>query len=88
MTVQGSIEAYQFLIARGKYRIILYNGDWDDVVPYTDTLKNFQKMDLEPQGEFTPWIVSGQHAGFYREYPGLVFYRVKKAGHEVPMYQR
>ena len=88
MTIEGSNEEYRFLINAGKYTIILHNGDWDDVVPYIDTLKNFKILDLEPQGEYTPWIVNGQHAGFYREYPGLVFYRVKKAGHEVPMYQR
>lgn len=58
MSVQGSIAAYKFLINTGKYRIILYSGDWDDVVPYTDTLKNFQKMDMDPQGKFTPWIVN------------------------------
>lgn len=88
MTVEGSMEEYKFLLGLGKYKIILYSGDWDDVVPYIDTLKNLKKLDLDPQGEFTPWIVNNQHAGFWREYSGLVFYRVKKAGHEVPMYQR
>lgn len=68
MSVEGSIDAYKFLINVGKYKIILYNGDWDDVVPYTDTLKNFRKMGLQPQDKFLPWIVNGQHAGFYREY--------------------
>lgn len=71
MTVEGSIQAYKFLINTRKYKIILYNGDWDDVVPYTDTLKNFNKMGLSPQGTFTPWIVNNQHAGFFREYQGL-----------------
>lgn len=35
------MSAYKYLIARSsKYSIFLYNGDWDNVVPYTDTLKN------------------------------------------------
>lgn len=29
-----------------KYQIILYNGDWDDVVPYHDTIKCLPKLDL------------------------------------------
>ncbi len=29
-----------------KISIILYNGNWDAVVPYVDTLKNIKKLDL------------------------------------------
>jgi len=31
----------------GKYHMVLYNGDWDDVVPFTDTIKNMRKLKLE-----------------------------------------
>ena len=31
----------------GDYKIILYNGDWDDVVPYTDTIKNLESFNLQ-----------------------------------------
>ena len=41
--------SYKYLIGRQRYyTIALYNGDWDDVVPYTDTLKNMKKLNLEP----------------------------------------
>lgn len=37
----------QLLSNAGKYHLVLYNGDWDDVVPFTDTIKNMQKLGLE-----------------------------------------
>jgi hypothetical protein len=37
----------QLLGDAGKYHLVLYNGDWDDVVPFTDTIKNMQKLGLE-----------------------------------------
>lgn len=41
----GSIEAYKFLLARevNRTQIHLYNGNWDVVVPYIDTVKNIVK---------------------------------------------
>jgi hypothetical protein len=40
---------YRYLLDRNdQYHIILYNGDWDDVVPYTDTLLNIEKLKLDP----------------------------------------
>ena len=33
-------------VADKNYQIVLYNGDWDDVVPYIDTLKNIKKLRL------------------------------------------
>lgn len=38
----GSMQAYRTLLARSSvknYQIVLYNGDWDSVVPYHDTIK-------------------------------------------------
>jgi serine carboxypeptidase-like clade 2 len=65
----------------------LYNGDWDDVVPFRDTIKNLQLLDLPPKSDYIPWKIDRQHVGF-REYSGLMFYIVKGTGHEVPQYQR
>ena len=33
----GSMHEYEELLKSGETRIWLYNGDWDDVVPYRDT---------------------------------------------------
>lgn len=27
--------------------VVLYNGDWDSVVPYIDTIKNLEKLDMQ-----------------------------------------
>lgn len=38
----GSMQSYRILLSRlstKNYQIVLYNGDWDDVVPYHDTVK-------------------------------------------------
>lgn len=45
----GSIQAYRTLLDRSlsqNYQIILYNGDWDDVVPYYDTIKSLKTLNL------------------------------------------
>lgn len=82
------MEQYRELLNSGAIKIWLFSGDWDDVVPFRDTVKNLEKLDLKPQSPYHVWKIDGQHAGFYREYPGLMFYIVKGAGHEVPQYQR
>lgn len=50
MDLAGSMASYKHLLSRTNlYSIALYNGDWDDVVPYVDTLKNMKKLNLEPK---------------------------------------
>lgn len=45
----GSMTEYRHLLDNlDKYHIILYNGDWDAVVPYIDTVKNLDKLNLQP----------------------------------------
>ena len=35
------MEQYRYLLDRlDKYHIVLYNGDWDSVVPFSDTVQN------------------------------------------------
>jgi hypothetical protein len=47
MDLKGSMSSYKYLLSRiDQYSITLYNGDWDDVVPYLDTLKNMKKLNL------------------------------------------
>lgn len=40
--------SYRYLLTKtaAQYRIVLYNGDWDAVVPYIDTIKNLRKLNL------------------------------------------
>lgn len=53
----GSIAQYKRILLNRGVRVWLYNGDWDDVVPLTDTLKNLGKMNILPNGPYTPWLV-------------------------------
>jgi serine carboxypeptidase-like clade 2 len=70
-------------------KVFIFSGDWDDVVPFTDTIRNLLKTGLKMQGVPAPWKIKEQHFGFIRTYTyGLKFYQVKGAGHEVPLYQR
>jgi hypothetical protein len=45
----GSMQSYRILLSRlstKNYQIVLYNGDWDDVVPYHDTVKAIKELYL------------------------------------------
>ena len=68
--------------------IILYNGDWDSVVPYTDTRKNLEKLNLDGSYLYTPIIEDDQHVGFSQIYSGLNFVIIKGASHQVPQSKR
>jgi serine carboxypeptidase-like clade 2 len=68
---------------------VLYNGNWDVVVPYIDTVKNIkQKLRLRESYIYQPWFVNKQHAGFSQLYSGLLFLTVKGASHQVPQAKR
>ena len=67
-------------------RVWLFSGDWDDVVPFTDTEKNVDKLNKEKLGEWSSWSVGDQHAGFYQLYQNKFnVITVKGAGHMVPV---
>lgn len=85
---KGSMAEMSSLLQKG-IKVYLFSGDWDDVVPFTDTFKNLGRLGLKVQGTQTPFMVGGQHAGFKKRYSqGLIFYLIKGAAHEVPLYQR
>ena len=72
----------------------MYNGDWDDVVPYRDTEKNLKLLKREKIGEWEPWYYGDEkfHAGFYQLYNHfgnntITVLTVKGAGHMVPQTQ-
>lgn len=46
---QGSMHSYRYLLSRLKdenYQIHLYNGNWDVAVPFLDTKKNLEALNL------------------------------------------
>lgn len=45
----GSMDSYRYLLSRiheKSYVIHLYNGNWDVVVPYHDTVENINRLNL------------------------------------------
>lgn len=89
VTPAGSMEELIYLVNWGKYKTVLYNGDWDAVVPYVDTLKNIGKLYVATVGNYTPWFVEGQHAGFYQNYTmNLRYVTIKGASHQAPQSKR
>jgi hypothetical protein len=46
---KGSMKEMASLLQQ-KIKIYLFNGDWDDVVPFTDTYKNLERLGLKVQG--------------------------------------
>lgn len=68
--------------------MVLYNGDWDGVVPFTDTIKNLESLKISTPSIFAPIIFQDQHIGFNMIMSGLNFLLVKGASHQVPQSKR
>ena len=71
-------------------KIYLFSGDWDDVIPFTDTLKNIDRIGLKQDGPQIPMKINSQHVGFQRNYvnkPNFKFFIIKGAGHESVAYK-
>lgn len=69
-------------------QLVLYNGDWDGVVPFVDTLKNLDNLKVSNPSLFSPIIYKDQHIGFNTVLSGLNFVLVKGASHQVPQAKR
>ncbi|KAI5082006.1 hypothetical protein GOP47_0001749 [Adiantum capillus-veneris] len=80
------IPTYEELISAG-FKIWLFSGDVDAVVPITGTRYGVQRMNLTEQEKWFPWYVDGQVAGRCQAYKGLSLVTVRNAGHDVPYTQ-
>lgn len=77
-----------------KYRVVIYNGDWDLCVPYTDNEDWTESMGYPVDKAWHPWSyslnsegkVTEQVAGYATTYAanGFTFVTVKGGRHEVP----
>lgn len=89
ISLKGSMDEYRYLLDRiSDYHLILFNGDWDSVVPFSNTMRNIEKLRLQPTDTYKPFFVNDQHAGWTQIYGGLIFYRIKGASHMVPQSKR
>ncbi|KAJ0488208.1 putative carboxypeptidase D [Helianthus annuus] len=80
------LPTYKKLIAAG-YRIWVFSGDTDSVVPVTATRLSLSHLNLTVKTRWYPWYINGQVGGWTEEYDGLTFATVRGAGHEVPLFQ-
>lgn len=73
------------LIGLNKIKIYFYSGDWDDVIPFSDTAKNIQRLGLVQDGQQKAWKKKDNitHIGFKRSYNKNIvrYFILKGAGH-------
>jgi len=90
-THDSMVLIHQFLHTNG-IRILIYSGDADFSVPYTDSeYWTSMEMGLQSTVDWRQWYFTDdegkQVAGFVTEYgPGFSFATIKGAGHMVPQY--
>ncbi|KAL4589912.1 hypothetical protein LXL04_002824 [Taraxacum kok-saghyz] len=80
------LPTYRKLITAG-YRIWMFSGDTDSVVPVTATRLSLSHLNLTVKTQWYPWYLNGEVGGWTEVYDGLTFATVRGAGHEVPLLQ-
>ena len=79
-------DTYPFLIS--KIRVVIYNGDWDACVPYTDNEAWTEGMGYAVDAPWHAWTYNGdQVAGYattYKTPTNFSFVTVRGGRHEVP----
>jgi carboxypeptidase C (cathepsin A) len=85
-------EVYPILLDAG-LAVLIFNGDQDECIPYIQDEAWTLAMGFAVKEEWRPWLLDEQVAGYVREFSApaaggrFAFATVKRAGHEVPMYQ-
>ena len=77
----------------GKIRIMIYNGDQDNCIPYTQDESWTAQLGLAVTGAWRPWMVDRQVAGYSTQYvfcvlcvahrPGFGFGNRRQAFHNL-----
>ena len=87
-----TVTVYPQLLAAGLH-VAIYNGDQDECIPYIQDEAWTMAMGYAVTADWRPWLLDEQVAGYVREFQSpaaggrFSFITVKRAGHEVPMYQ-
>lgn len=80
------LPVYKELISAG-FKIWLFSGDVDAVVPVTGTRYGVEHLDLKTKEKWFSWYVDGQVGGRCQAYDGLSLVTIRNAGHQVPYTQ-
>lgn len=75
------MEEFRQIFLNKGLKVWIFSGDWDNVVPYPDTVYNLNLLKRKKQGNQEPWLVGETHAGFYQLYDSLTLITVKGSGH-------
>lgn len=74
---------------RPRLRVLVYSGDLDvGTVPMTYSQVCLPDMGASPSGEWRPWTLDGQVAGYTQQYDGagpVLYATIKGAAHEAPL---
>ena len=86
-TVPSLLPIYPTLIRT--YRTLIYNGNVDACVPYTDNEDWTSGLGLPVKESWRPWTVDDQVAGYATTYDvnRFTFLTVQDSGHMVPQYE-
>ncbi|XP_062177458.1 serine carboxypeptidase-like 1 [Alnus glutinosa] len=86
----STLNFHRNLIKKG-YRMLIYSGDQDMVIPYVGTHAWIKSLNLTVSDDWEPWFVDGQVAGYTMEYnykkSRLRYAIVKGGGHTAPEYK-
>ncbi|XP_020409319.1 serine carboxypeptidase-like 13 isoform X1 [Prunus persica] len=88
--VSSSLVYHENLIKQG-YRVLIYSGDHDMVIPYVATMAWIESLNLTVDSRWKPWFVDGQVAGYRVQYSDkkyqLTYTTIKGAGHTATEYK-
>lgn len=88
--IKSTVPIQRDLIKDG-YRVLVYSGDHDLVIPYVGTLSWILSLNLTIGEDWRPWFVDGQVAGYTMKFTEsnyeLTYATVKGAGHTAPEYK-
>ncbi|XP_053204883.1 lysosomal protective protein-like [Panonychus citri] len=73
-------------IKAGK-RGLIYNGDTDMVCDFLGDEWFSDQLGFKQIGEYEPWYVNNQVAGFVKHYQGFAYATIRGSGHTVPEYR-
>ncbi|XP_062176462.1 serine carboxypeptidase-like 18 [Alnus glutinosa] len=86
----STLNFHRNLIKKG-YRMLIYSGDQDMIIPYVGTHAWIKSLNLTVSDDWEPWFVDGQVAGYTMEYnykkSRLRYAIVKGGGHTAPEYK-
>uniref|UniRef100_A0A0D3HL90 Carboxypeptidase n=1 Tax=Oryza barthii TaxID=65489 RepID=A0A0D3HL90_9ORYZ len=83
--IESSIKYHQNLTSRG-YRVLVYSGDHDSVVPFLGTQAWVRSLNYPIVDDWRAWHIDGQSAGFTITYANDLTFATG-GGHTAPEYQ-